>query len=78
VQRSAFAGILRGQNRESAGVWGKVFAGSLIEVLTRPLDEIPAVIAAGGIDYAFVICAFWRAFHRIILDSEVDACPKPP
>lgn len=33
--------------------------GEDIEVLTRPLSEIPTLIAAGGIDHALVICAFW-------------------
>jgi ADP-ribose pyrophosphatase len=41
--------------------------GEDIEVLTRPLDEIPKIIASGGIDHALVICAFWWAFHK---DSE--------
>jgi len=30
-----------------------------IEVLTRPLRDIPGIIASGGIDHALVISAFW-------------------
>jgi len=30
-----------------------------IEVLTRPLSDIPGIIASGGIHHALVICAFW-------------------
>ena len=38
--------------------------GEDIEVLLKPWDEIPAMIAAGGIGHALVICAFWWAFSR--------------
>ena len=38
--------------------------GEDIEVLTYPLAEIPALIAAGSIDHALVICAFWWFFQR--------------
>jgi ADP-ribose pyrophosphatase len=30
-----------------------------IEVITRPLGDIPGIIASGGIHHALVICAFW-------------------
>lgn len=33
--------------------------GEDIEVLTRPLREIPGMIRCGDIDHALVICAFW-------------------
>jgi ADP-ribose pyrophosphatase len=33
--------------------------GEDIEVSTRPLAEIPGIIASGGIRHALVICAFW-------------------
>lgn len=33
--------------------------GEDIEVMTQPLSAIPALIAAGSINHALVICAFW-------------------
>jgi ADP-ribose pyrophosphatase len=33
--------------------------GEDIEVLTQSLSSIPALISAGSIDHALVICAFW-------------------
>jgi hypothetical protein len=33
--------------------------GEDIEVSSRPLGEIPGIIASGGIDHALVMCAFW-------------------
>jgi ADP-ribose pyrophosphatase len=30
-----------------------------IEVITRPLSDIPGIIASSGIHHALVICAFW-------------------
>jgi ADP-ribose pyrophosphatase len=46
--------------------------GEDIEVLIRPLAEIPGVIVSGQIDHALVICAFWwlaqcdREFERLL------------
>jgi 8-oxo-dGTP pyrophosphatase MutT (NUDIX family) len=33
--------------------------GEDLEVLTRPLCDIPGIIASGAIDHALVVCAFW-------------------
>jgi ADP-ribose pyrophosphatase len=33
--------------------------GEDIEVVTRPLSEVPALVASGQIDHALVICGFW-------------------
>jgi ADP-ribose pyrophosphatase len=33
--------------------------GEDIEVITRPLRDIPGIIRAGGIHHALVVCAFW-------------------
>jgi 8-oxo-dGTP pyrophosphatase MutT (NUDIX family) len=33
--------------------------GEDLEVLTRPLCDIPEIIASGAIDHALVVCAFW-------------------
>lgn len=38
--------------------------GEDIEVLLRPLAEIPEIIRSGGIDHALVICAFWWLAQR--------------
>jgi len=39
--------------------------GEDLEVLTRPLADVPRIIAAGEIDHALVVCAFWwLARHR--------------
>lgn len=42
--------------------------GEDIEVITRPLAEMPEIIAGGGIDHALVICAFWWLAQRRPLD----------
>ena len=45
--------------------------GEDIEVLTQPLCDVPALISAGSIDHALVICAFWwLSQHRPLV-------PKP-
>ena len=38
--------------------------GEDIEVTTQPLSAIPALISAGSIDHALVICAFWWLAQR--------------
>lgn len=38
--------------------------GEDIEVLLRPLADIPGIIRSGGIDHALVICAFWWLAQR--------------
>jgi ADP-ribose pyrophosphatase len=39
--------------------------GEDLEVIVRPLAEIPALIAAGEIDHSLVICAFWWLAQRM-------------
>lgn len=38
--------------------------GEDLEVLTRPLADIPGIVASGAIDHALVICAFWWLAHK--------------
>jgi 8-oxo-dGTP pyrophosphatase MutT (NUDIX family) len=42
----------------------KLDQGEDIETLTRPLSDIPLLIASGDISHALVICAFWHLEHR--------------
>jgi len=44
--------------------------GEDLEVLTRPLHEIPRIIASGAIDHALVICAFWWLTQRLQTKSS--------
>jgi len=50
--------------------------GEDIEVLIRPLADIPTVVAAGEIDHALVICAFWWLF-RNTEGGVVNPDPEP-
>lgn len=56
--------------------------GEDIEVLVRPLAEIPGIIASGQIDHALVICAFWwlaqRGSGSMRLQTGLDGCSWPP
>ena len=47
--------------------------GEDIEVLTRPLREIPQMVRCGGIDHALVICAFWwlvQKYPRLLAPAK--------
>ena len=50
-----------------------------IEVMTRPLSDIPGIIASGGIHHALVICAFWwLAQSRPLLLRPPEIHPGTP
>jgi 8-oxo-dGTP pyrophosphatase MutT (NUDIX family) len=52
--------------------------GEDIEVLTRPLDDIPGLIASGGIHHALVICAFWWLAQKQPARMNSSAIPPIP
>ena len=39
--------------------------GEDLEVIVRPLAEVPGLIAAGEIDHSLVVCAFWWLAQRM-------------